>query len=124
MINNNVITFDEFAEYLNKQSGSHLCPICGGEAWDLHTPENAVVTSADGKTKKHIVPTLPGSNRIDSKSPHNNQLLQTPILNLLVMTCSNCGYINLFNYQIVKESIEKSLNENCSAGKEDELTEE
>lgn len=123
MINNNVITFDEFAKYLNRQSGSHLCPICGGDAWDLHTPENALVTSADGKTKKHIVPTIPGTNRIDGDSPHSNQLLQTPILNILVMTCSKCGYMNLFNYQTVKECIEKDIDKNESVGSENEHTE-
>ena len=33
-----LITFEEFAQYLNSLAGEHTCPICCEEAWTLYTP--------------------------------------------------------------------------------------
>ncbi|EFE55276.1 hypothetical protein AB7W80_00240 [Providencia rettgeri] len=119
-----IITFKDFAEYLNRLSASHICPVCNCEEWDLHTPENAAVKGADGKIRKHIVPTLPGTPRIESDDAPQNQLFQSPELNILVMTCVNCGYINLFNYQRVQESIEEASKEKAKPESSDGSTTE
>lgn len=120
MSDNKIIKFDDFARFLNLQSGSHICPICGSGEWDLHTPEHAMVTSPDGKMKQNIVPTIPGSTRINNNDEPQNKLFQTPVLNLLVMTCNKCGYVNLFNYQKVKNALAVESDDNSNQGTTDE----
>ena len=123
MCDKKIIKFNDFSSYLNRQSGNHVCPICGHDEWDLHTAENAAIKSEDGKNKKYIVPTLPGSPRIDPLDAPLNQLYQSPALNILIMTCNNCAYMNLFNYQKVKEKLEQHSEDKGNTESRNESTE-
>jgi len=54
-------------------TGSHQCPICQVDDWKINDRSFKILDYA---------PTVPGT---------------TPVLPIIAMACSNCGYLLLFN---------------------------
>lgn len=96
-----LITFNEFAEYLGTLDSDHICPMCSCEAWTLSTPFEL---SPDDSEKK-MVPTIPGTFFHKSPTEKRKDLYSTTALDLLLMQCQNCGYMNFFNYRKVELNI-------------------
>lgn len=95
------ITFEEFAHYLQSFNSSMTCHICGNENWKLSVPEK------NGDDGDFITVTLPGTGMLhrSMKSNSKHSLLQNPFYNILLMTCADCGNINIFNYQDIYNKI-------------------
>ena len=98
-----LITFEEFAEYLNSLAGDHTCPICCEESWTLYTPNE--LTPGEDENRARMVPTIPGSAFRKSIDEKSSALYKTPALDVLIMQCENCGFINFFNYRKVEQNL-------------------
>ncbi|MDR7875797.1 hypothetical protein, partial [Yersinia mollaretii] len=96
------IEFKNFEEYLRNLNGPHDCPICNKAFWTLTTTQTIPDEKGDGERK--VVPTIPGgaSSKEDRRS---GKLLYTRSMNILIMQCKNCGYMNFFNYNTVLKNI-------------------
>lgn len=115
MTNTKIISFDDFAAYLNTLEGEHNCPMCQSEAWQLFTPKEVSNTE---DPEKMIVPTIPGSFLNPTSGENRKSLMKSPSLNVLVMQCQNCGFMNFFNYKKVTDNID-SKNYNKKDGLDD-----
>jgi len=96
-----LITFEEFAEYLGTLDAEHICPMCNSEAWNLSTPNEL----SPGDSGRKMVTTIPGTYFTKSIDEKRQGLYNTKALDVLLMQCSNCGFVNLFNYRTVEENI-------------------
>ncbi|MBJ8875320.1 hypothetical protein I5412_10070 [Citrobacter koseri] len=101
------IDFEAFAEYLNGLEGEHICPICREESWSLFTPDQITPPNDNGEL---IIPTIPGAlvKKDPKKKLNTAGLYRSAAMDILIMQCSNCGFIHLFNYMKVKENILKN----------------
>lgn len=98
-----LITFEEFAEYLNSLPGDHTCPLCCEESWMLYTPNE--LTPGDDEDREIMVPTIPGAPFKKNLDEKGGGLYKTPALDVLIMQCQNCGFINFLNYRKVEQNL-------------------
>lgn len=97
-----IITFEEFAKYLSTLEGEQDCPVCHNETWELVTPNE--LSNSDDSDKK-IVPTIPGTYMVAASGENRKVFMRSASLNLLIMQCKNCGFMNFFNYRKVEQNI-------------------
>ncbi|WGL95986.1 hypothetical protein [Arsenophonus nasoniae] len=103
-LDNSPITFEEFSHYLLTINKTPKCLICDNNKWDLLTYDT--YKNPLTKDEMNVVATLPATSGILS-SDNFTQFFQNSSYNLLVMSCNNCGYTNLFNYEFVYNKIRK-----------------
>ncbi|WP_142815336.1 hypothetical protein [Serratia liquefaciens] len=93
------VNFDDFVEFLSTlNDGKHTCPFCKGLRWTLSA---SVDVHVDGKQVK-VTSFLPLGTTGEGKSA-----LVTGGMNIISMSCNDCGYINLFDYHVVAKKLEK-----------------
>lgn len=119
-----LLDFNAFGEYLNTLSGDHICPICHTDEWTLYTPHELTKDVKNDKVYK-VTPSIPLVSYSKDNDKKKTTLINSEILDVLMMQCSNCGYINLFSHRKVSKNIEtgdyKKIN--SEETKEDESSE-
>ncbi|CAM3360781.1 hypothetical protein SB6411_00254 [Klebsiella spallanzanii] len=100
-----LIDFKEFGHYLNSLVGDHVCPICNTDEWTLYTPDELTKDAENAKVYK-VIPSLPLVSYSEDNDKKKTSMVSSEALDILIMQCSNCGYINLFSHRKVSKNIE------------------
>ncbi|NUU68466.1 hypothetical protein HQN64_20485 [Enterobacteriaceae bacterium BIT-l23] len=111
-----LISFDEFAEYLNGLKGEHICPMCEEEKWTLYTPKEL----EDQSNNRRMQPTIPFATYSSKDGKEKGNLLGGSVLDVLIMECQNCGYMNFFSYAKVLKNISNSEEKESDSSRQGE----
>lgn len=113
--NEGPVKFNEFVDYLNSLKGEHICPMCMEEQWKLFTPDQI---NHDDDPEKTIIATIPGAF-VKINKEKSSTLYRSPGLDVLLMECQNCGYINFFNHKKVSKNLKSGEYVKDSEGEDD-----
>ncbi|EPM4183926.1 hypothetical protein PGO63_09465 [Klebsiella aerogenes] len=110
MSEKNVVEFQDFVDFLNTfDAKHHICPFCKSSKWTLITGDKQNV---DGKVVG-VSLFLPLGTTNEPPSG-----LVSGGVNMLMMTCNECGYTNLFDHSFVLRRLNKNPQSKNDGGSE------
>lgn len=120
----NLLNFKTFGEYLNTLAGDHICPICCKDEWTLYTPHE-LTKDVENDNVNRVIPSIPLVSYAKEQDKKKAIMVNSGVLDVLMMQCSNCGYINLFSHRKVSKNIETGDYQKLKSeeSKEDDSTE-
>ncbi|WP_155731561.1 hypothetical protein [Pluralibacter gergoviae] len=99
MSEKNIIEFNDFVRFLGSFGDKrHECPFCHSSKWTLTAGVKQVVDDKNGGVTS-LIP-------LGTTSEPPSGLISGG-LNVLIMSCNECGYINLFDHHIVLKRLNK-----------------
>ena len=110
--NSEIITADEFIDFINSFKKPITCQICGNQSWsvvgafDLDVEEN--------QPKHHVIETL---SYAQYKPDTDSAVTYPGGMPLFRITCDNCAHVLLFSYKKARTLINKRKEDQGEDGK-------
>ncbi|ELT0931631.1 hypothetical protein [Enterobacter cloacae] len=104
--NSEIITADEFIDFINSFKKPIICQICGSQSWSVVGAFELDVE--DNQPKHHVIETL---SYAQYKPETDTAVTYPGGMPLFRITCDNCAHVLLFSYKKARTLIQKRKNE-------------
>ena len=110
--NSEIITADEFIDFINSFKKPLICQICGNQSWSVVGTLELEVE--DNQPKHHVIEVLSYAQY----KPETDSAINYPGgMPLFRITCDHCAHVLLFSYKKARSLIQKRKNEKEEDGK-------